>query len=1002
MKTKSRRFTPLALAMLAAFNVHAAPAAVWVYVYEQAKPQPAIELSVDAKVAGTTAANGSVGTQAEPGKHAFVLRRGEEELLEFELELADGEQVQVSASLTPGRAPIYTVRSNLHGDRTIDTAPAPAAVAAGTEAETDVVATADTAQTLASVDVVDESPESETTLEGVTVTGQAQRVDDQAAYTDERRASAQVSETLSSEQISRAGDSDTGAALKRVTGLSLVDGKYVYVRGLGERYSSVLLNGAQIPSPDPTRRVVPLDLFPTEMLEGVVVQKSYSPDMPGEFAGGTIMLRTRAVPDKPIAKVSFGLGWIDGTTFDDGLRHDGGNRDWTGYDDGARELPDSIADAIAGGGQITPQTPFNMQGFTPAEIETFGEDLAAGGFDTRRDSLPPNGTFAGAIGNGWDIWGGMRFGVLAALRYDHKWDNTFNEQRRVFAVQGESTLVPSREFVRDKTERVIELGAFVNLGLEINADHSLGLASLLVRQTEDETRVDEGYFDGDIDQQSTFTRLEWEENELRTHQLSGQHAFPELSGLSLDWQYTLSRAGREAPFARDYRRDLDENSGELRFSTSSSSNQVTFATLDDDADEYQLRAELPLVFGDNYLTFSAGGSVLERERDSAIRRFQYLVGGPLANDPDLRANDSLDAILNPGTIGPDGFVLREVTRGTDNYLADQKLDAAFLSADLALGEQWRFALGARFEDNEQNVTTFSLNPADEPIVASLDSSDWLPSFSATWLWNADSQWRFAYSETVSRPDFRELSAAPFTEPLLDIEAIGNPDLVQTEVRNVDLRYEYFFSPTEVFAASLFYKDFSNPIERIQFAGTGDVVSFANADSATNYGIEIEAFKYLDFVADTWLGERSGEAFPWESFFIGANYAWIDSEVDLGANPSIQTNSVRPLQGQSRYLVNLQLGFQSPDGNHEATLLFNRFGRRISQVGTSGAPDIYEEGVNQLDFVYSHKFAEEWSWKLRLRNLLDPTIEYTQGGEITREFDRGREVLVSVEWRPSLD
>lgn len=999
MKTKTRCFTPLALAMFAAFNVHAAPAAVWVYVYEQAKPQAAVELSVDAKVAGKTAANGSVGTQAEPGKHAFVLKRGTEELLEFELDLADGEQVQVSASLTPGRAPIYTVRSNLHGDRTIDTAPP---VVAAADAEAPAVAPAGAAQTLAEVDVVDEAPGNETTLEGVTVTGQAQRADDQAAYTDERRASAQVSETLSSEQISRAGDSDTGAALKRVTGLSLVDGKYVYVRGLGERYSSVLLNGAQIPSPDPTRRVVPLDLFPTEMLEGVVVQKSYSPDMPGEFAGGTIMLRTRAVPDKFIAKVSFGLGWIDGTTFEDGLRHDGGNRDWTGYDDGARELPDSIADAIADGGQIVPASPFSPDGFTPAEIESFGEDLAAGGFDTRRDSLPPNGTFAGAIGNGWDIFGGMRFGVLAALRYDHKWDNTFDEQRRVFSVQDESTLVPGREFERDKTERVIELGAFVNLGLEINADHSLGLANLLVRQTEDETRIDEGYFDGDVEQQSTFTRLEWEENELRTHQLSGQHAFPELSGFNFDWQYTVSRAGREAPFARDYRYDLDQDSGEYQFSTSSSSNQITFSTLDDDADEFQARAELPLVFGDNYLTLSAGGSVLERDRDSAIRRFQYLVGGPVANDPVLRANDSLEAILNSATIGPNGFVLREVTRGTDNYLAEQQLDAAFVSADLALGDKWRFALGARYEDNDQEVTTFSLNPADDPIVAALANGDWLPSFSATWLWNDDSQWRFAYSETVSRPDFRELSPAPFTEPLLDVEAIGNPDLVQTDVRNVDLRYEYFFSPTEILAASLFYKDFENPIERIQIPGTGDVVSYANADSATNYGIEIEAYKYLDFIAGTWLGERSGEEFPWESFFIGANYAWIDSEVDLGESQSIQTNSVRPLQGQSRYLVNLQLGFQSPDGNHEATLLFNRFGRRISQVGTSGAPDIYEEGVNQLDFVYSHKFAAEWSWKLRLRNLLDPDIEYTQGGELTREFDRGREVLVTFEWRPALD
>ncbi|MEO6064178.1 MAG: TonB-dependent receptor, partial [Lysobacterales bacterium] len=391
----------------------------------------------------------------------------------------------------------------------------------------------------------------------------------------------------------------------------------------------------------------------------------------------------------------------------------------------------------------------------------------------------------------------------------------------------------------------------------------------------------------------------------------------------------------------------------------------------------------------------------DRDRASAIRRFQFLAAGPLANDPAVLGATGLDAIFNPANIGPNGFVLREVTRGTDNYLATQKLDAAFVAVDVAMGEHWRFALGARNEDNQQTVTTFSLDDS-LPIVASLNVRDWLPALAVTWLRTDDSQWRFAYAETVSRPDFRELSPAPFTDPLLDSEAIGNPELVQTSIRNVDLRYEYFFSPTELFAASLFYKKFQDPIERITIPGTGDLLSFSNADSATNYGAEIEVFKYLDFMPDTWLGKRTGENFPWESFYIGANYAWVDSEVMLGESQSIQTNAVRPLQGQSRCLANLQLGYQSADGNREATLLFNRFGRRISQVGTSGAPDTYEEGVNQLDFVYSHSFAPDWAWKLRLRNLLDPRIEYTQGDETTREFKRGREVLVTLEWRPSFD
>ena len=189
---------------------------------------------------------------------------------------------------------------------------------------------------------------------------------------------------MSAEQIARTGDADAATTLKRVTGLSVVDGKYVFVRGLGDRYSSVLLNGAQIPSPDPTRRVIPLDLFPNELLEGVVIQKSYSADLPGEFGGGTIQLRTRGVPAGFVAKLGLGLGYDSGATFDDGLGYVGGNRDWSGFDDGARALPDTLADAIADGTILRPQSPTNPGGFTPTQLEGFGgaQDEASRGSGT--------------------------------------------------------------------------------------------------------------------------------------------------------------------------------------------------------------------------------------------------------------------------------------------------------------------------------------------------------------------------------------------------------------------------------------------------------------------------------------------------------------------------------------------------------------------------------------------------------------------------------------------
>jgi outer membrane receptor protein involved in Fe transport len=830
------------------------------------------------------------------------------------------------------------------------------------------------------------------TLGGVDVRGSYQR-GGQALYLDEKRAAPVVAETLGAEQIARTGDSDAATTLKRVTGLTLVDGRFVYVRGLGERYSSVTLNGAQIPSPDPTRRVVPLDLFPTDLLDGIVVQKGYTPDMPGEFGGGAVMLRTRDVPGKFFVRINGTLGYQDGTTFKDGHRYEGGGEDWTGHDDGSRELPASLAAATAGGQVLRPQTPLNPNGATPAQLERYGEDMAAAGYGVKNDKLGPDTGFSAAIGNRWELGEESKFGFSAAIRYNQAWDRT-DEVRRTFQASS-AGLEPADHLQIEDTRRQVDFSAFLNMGYELNRQHRFNATSVLLRQSEDRTKLSDGVQD---DQAALFTELRWTENQLFAQQLGGQHLFPSLHDLSLDWQYTWARAQRDEPNTRKYRYDRDDD-GDLSFSQRSDSNLSTWAELDDHQRGLNIKGKLPFDFDGNLFDISFGGERVERDRDAALRSFSFSAAGPLARDPATLALP-IDQVLNAANIGPNGFVLSESTLPTDNYFARQDLTAFFLGIDTTIAQKYRLALGARREKNDQAVTTFSLsNPDAPPVVAGENATSTLPSAAFTWAYSDTAQLRASYSKTLSRPDFRELSPAPYLDPLLDVQVIGNPDLVSASIRNYDLRWEYYFSPVESVSIGAFLKEFENPIEKTRLPGSGVLLTLDNAESARNYGVELDINKGLEFIAD-WPGFRSVHG-DWANWSVGFNYARIKSSIQLDpTTASFQTNLDRPMQGQSPYVTNLSLSHQSGDASREATLLFNVSGRRIAAVGVAGQPDIYEERFRQLDFQYRHNLSDDWSFKVRLRNLLDPAVRYTQGPETTRDYKKGRALMFTLEWKPT--
>ncbi len=802
-----------------------------------------------------------------------------------------------------------------------------------------------------------------------------------ASVIEEQRTSASVSTVLGSEQISRNGDSDVASALKRASGLTVVGGRFIFIRGLGERYSSTLINGAAIPSPDPTRRVVPLDLFPTMFLDSVLVQKTYSVDRPGEFAGGTLEMRTKRIPEEFFVEFSGQIGFNQGTSFTNGLRYQGGDTDFITYDDGTRALPDSIANAIADGGTIKPQTRFNPDGYTKEELAGFGKDLS-NTWDVKPKRIGPDGRIEAAMGDVFNI-GDFQLGYTSAVRWKQNWNNQ-NEIRREFAssgTDGDGDLILIEDYTLDRTIRETQLNGYLALEAKYKENHRFFTNTMFLRQAFDEARIKDGFSDAEVND-IRRTQLRFTTNQLFMQQVGGEHVFDFANNLKIDWIYTNSTAKRDEPKTRDYRYDQNDD-GSYSFSRRADSNQVSYGTLTDKDASWRMDVKLPLEFENNFkISLNSGFIHQQKNRDSEIRRFTYFAAGPDARDADVLGQESLEDILSPEYISPTGFLLREATRSTDRYRANQTLISYYGQLDMNFFDEVRLTGGLRWEDNKQFVETYSRS---DSVVTDIDKTDMLPSVAATWFISDKQQLRAGFSQTISRPDFRELSPAPFTDPSTNQETTGNPNLKQTDITSYDMRWEYYMSPSENFSLGFFWKDMTNPIEKILLPGTAGLLTYQNADSATVWGFELEVLKNLDIIHPMM-----------EDFYVGGNYTWSQSDIVLTSeNTQAQTSSNRPLQGHAPHIFNFQIGYDNVAWGTKATLLYNFVAERIVSVGILGAPDKYEQPYSQLDFIATQDINEWLAINLRLKNLIDQNVIVKQGNEVTRKYTRGRTFSIAV-------
>ncbi len=863
--------------------------------------------------------------------------------------------------------------------------------------------------------------------DGPTVTSDEVITVQGAFVPDEKRETSEISNILDAEALTRTQDSNVADALQRLTGLSLDDGRFVIVRGLNERYSKATLNGSVLPSNEPLRNVVPLDIFPTSILESVLVQKTYSPEFSADFGGGLLELRTVAVPDEEFFEIGASLGINTVTSFEEGLTYNGSDYDWTGIDDidDFREFPSSAI-------------PSDLSVLNATELEIAGESLPNVWSIQEDDSIPPDLSFSAAYGNGWSLGGERELGVILVADYGNSWFTKDGLRRDVVAggeieIDNSANAEGCDEIGRFEcgffeTVQTIDLNALASVGFALDNDNSIKFTSMILRKTTKEALLETG-----VDREDDFVaqdaRIDWIERQTWSNQVIGEHYFTLLptdtfQDTIFTWRASYSEATRDVKNRKEFLYEFDELFGGFLLDRREAlNNDTVYASLEDETWEVGADIRQPFDFYGYDVELKFGLSYQEQERLSTLRRFEFLPDGIVGLPSDELRAQIPEIIFGRVNIDPNGYVLSEFTQPSDSFEADSEIFGAYAGLDALITPTIRVAAGLRYEDSEQNQFSFARSPifcadfagsgvtpqtcrGDTPTVLAFDEGDaivttltgefLLPSVTATWEFLPNNQVRVGYSQTINRPSLRELSTSPFLDAERDVEVEGNPFLEIGEVDNFDIRWEWYFARNEFLTVGAFYKQIDNPIEETVFrVGNEYRRSFINGEEAELIGVEAEiqyGLQFQDWFGWDWLGARD--------FFIYANAAYIDSETTVPSG-TILTNDSRELQGQSDILANLQFGFTDFDRGERAAILFNYTGERIDGVGVDGIDDQIETPPILLDFVYSRElplFGGAYEFSFAARNLLNDEYELEQESVLIEQYDLGRTFSFGVKAR----
>jgi hypothetical protein len=813
-------------------------------------------------------------------------------------------------------------------------------------------------------------------VEGITVSAARERGSVERALDEQRKAVGMIS-TTTAEQIARGPDSDAAHAIARVSGVTVRDGKYVFVRGLGERYTTASLNGARIPSPDPEKKVVPLDLFPAGLLESITTSKTFTPDQPGDFGGGRVELKTRSFPARRQTTYSLSTGLNTAAARGEVLRGSPSGLEWLGLGAGGRRLPPAVA-AVSDFSRLEPS---QINGL----VRSFRDSWSASPVGTK-----PNGSLSLSTGGQTTAFG-PRVGYVGAFSYSRSDEVRQQEvHARAVAADAEGTPEPYNAF-RGSTGRSSALwGGLLNLSTYLGEGSRLALNNSYNRTADDEAHVDWGTLEEFAQVDSVRrTSLRYVERSVLSSQLQGEHEI----GLAnrLDWSLTGSRVTRSEPDRSDlaYGYEIAPTGERLPLAWLGfipEAAKRTFGDLTergfDGALNYTRRFDAAGEEG----TVKVGTALRAVHRDASSSSYNLRASGLSAAE---RALPPEQIFESPLTSGSESRITLEPNSSGGSYAARDRVGAAFAMVDLPAASWLRIVGGARVEN-------WALRLDSEPtsrgrVVTEREKTDILPSLALNLRLSDAQNLRLSATQTLARPEYRELSPISYRDMLGDREVFGDSSLVRTLIRNYDVRWEWYPAPGELVSVALFAKDFRHPIEPIDVATSGaSQLSFANAEGAYDYGIEMEVRKGLGFVADRLA-----------PFSVLANATLMRSEIRTGNSElSALTNDRRPMAGQAPYVVNAGLAYTGASGETSATLLYNVVGRRIASAAVVPIRfDTYELPRHVLDFSLRVPLRGAVSGRLDAKNLLDSAFEERQGEVVRSRYTTGRVVSLGISWKP---
>jgi hypothetical protein len=850
------------------------------------------------------------------------------------------------------------------------------------------------------IDVVMSPPAEDSTSIGEIVVSAKRITDTDQGVVLAQKNAISVGDVMSSQSIQRSTASNTSDVLKMVSGASIQDNKFAVIRGLNDRYNAAFLNGSPLPSSESDRKAFSFDMFPSNMLDNLTITKSATPEQPAEFAGGLIQINTKSIPEKNFFSFQVGGGYNTITTFKDRTSYKGGKMDWLGIDDGTRKIPAAVA-------------PFGEYPLNIHEQAKVAQQVSTN-WGTTEGKFLPNLSLQ-ASGGFNKKFGKREFGMIAALTYSRSF--SYNETvRNSYLNSTDPNSAQSTQMENDYLDKnnVTNLlaGALANFAFKINERNTINFKNIYSINSSDKLINRTGATNA-LESNPILIRsnARWfTSDRVYSGQLEGQHGL-RAKGFKVNWLAGYSNVNRSIPnLSRSvYSRNktfIDPSNPDPRdtmysanISTSSVGPAYGGGMFFSENKESSVNGRLDLayatdLFGKFKSEFKIGVYSQVRNRKFAARQLGYtkygVMGGNIQFDESLLylPEDEIFAAQNMGLIEPaangnpgkGGFKLTDGTKPSDQYDAQSVLNAAYLQLDNRFGKRFRFIYGVRAEHFQQELT--SLKDDLSELKISTKKLDILPSINAIFEANKRTNIRLSYSQTLNRPEYRELAPFAFYDFTTNFVVSGNDSLKRALIHNLDLRYETFPGRGQLFSATIFYKNFINPIEQKSRPDVVGEISFQNVPSATNYGLELEARSLISTI----FGLDTSSLF--DDLTVYSNLSIIRSQVDVSGVAGSVADS-RPLQGQSPYVFNAGIRYDNARNQWGVALNVNRVGQRIYIVGNVNEPDLWEQGRTFLDLQITKGFWKgRAQFKLNIQNILAQDQVFYQNNFTARSEAKG--------------